>query len=238
MMKVLKSKSQIRNARRLMRARGISCADSGWKLHLRNVLHSNTFVLGDELKSWDVLSTSEFVSRTVGQQAAVLDIGCYGSEILPVLHRLGYSNLTGVDLNRNLRRMPYPDEIRYEVADFMCTPFEAEEYSVITAISVIEHGFRPAPLLTEISRLLKPGGYFIASFDYWPEKISTEGVKFFDMDWQIFSKAEVLELVSQADSRGLKPVGDLDLDAAERPIDCAGKSYTFGWLVLRKMDQE
>lgn len=26
------------------------------------------------------------------------------------------------------------------------------------------------------SRLLRPGGLFIASFDYWPEKIVTDGI--------------------------------------------------------------
>ena len=145
-----------------------------------------------------------------------------------------YTNLTGVDLNPRIKKMPFAGPIRYEVADFMATPFSDVSFGAITAISVIEHGFNSDRLLREISRLLRPGGYFIASFDYWPEKIDTTGTKIFGMDWTIFSREEVLDLVSRAKGYGLEPVGDIALDAGDRVIHWGGKEYTFGWMTLRK----
>ena len=160
--------------------------------------------------------------------------GAYASEILSVLHRMKYSNLTGVDLNPRIREMPFADPIRYEVADFMATPFPDGSFGAITAISVIEHGFRSERLLREISRLLRPGGYFIASFDYWPEKVDTTGMDIFCMDWRIFSKAEVLAFIEEARGYDLSSCGEIDLEAEEKVIHWGGKDYTFAWLALRK----
>ena len=130
--------------------------------------------------------------------------------------------------------MPYADSIRYVAADFTRTPFENEEFDVVTSTSVIEHGFNGTALLTEMARLLRPAGYFIASFDYWPEKIDTSGVPFFGMDWKIFSQQEVLAFIEEARNYNLFPCGKIDLTANEKPVDYEGRQYTFAWLVLRK----
>src|SRR5439155_13891265 len=98
--------------------------------------------------------------------------------LLSILHNLHYSNLTGIDLNPDVKKMPHADAVRYEVANFMHTQFKNEEFQAISAISVIEHGFNSHQLLAEISRLLRPGGYFVTSFDYWPNKVDTGGTSF------------------------------------------------------------
>jgi SAM-dependent methyltransferase len=190
--------------------------------------------LGDIVKSWDVLKAASFLRDHLSPEIPVLDVGAYASEILPVLHRMKHSNLTGVDLNPRIKEMPFADHIRYEVSDFMATPFPDGSFGAITAISVIEHGFQSARLLREISRLLRPGGYFIASFDYWPEKVDTTGIDLFGMDWRIFSKEEVLALLEKAREYGLSPCGEIDLDAKEKVIHSGGKEYTFAWLALQK----
>ena len=190
--------------------------------------------VGDMVKSRDVLSTLDFLESHVQKNEPILDIGCYASEAIVALHKLGYSNLIGADLNVNLRKMPHQDTIRYEIIDFTHTRFETASFQAITSISVIEHGFDGQALLKEMSRLLKPGGYFIASFDYWPEKIDTTGIKYFGMDWKIFSKDEIVDFINEAAGYGLFPAGEMMYSVKNKPIDFGGKQYTFVWLVLKK----
>lgn len=236
-MLVLQDKLEISKARQVLDKKGASHVDpldSRLKSIMRKLGLVNGVVMGDMVKSWDVLATVNFVENNVTKSEPILDIGCFCSEILASLHKIGYSNLTGADLNQDLKKMPYQDSIRYEVVNFMHTKFEDSSFKVITSISVIEHDFNAQSLLKEVSRLLLPGGYFIASFDYWPDKIDTTGTRFFGMDWKIFSKDEVRQFVSDAAAYGLTPVGEMEYATKDKPIDCAGKQYTFGWLVLTK----
>ena len=231
---VLRGKSEIDAARVALRRMGASCI-APWPVPLlRRLGILGGITLGDRLKSWDILKSATFLADRLPRKAPVLDIGAYASEILCTLHRLGFTSLSGVDLNPGIREMPYAGAIRYEVADFMRTPFEDGSFDAVTAISVIEHGLDAPRLLGEVSRLLRPGGYFVASFDYWPEKIDTGGVRIFGMDWTIFSREEVLKFIGQAGDHGLAPVGEIALDAEERVVSWGGKSYTFGWLALQK----
>ena len=231
---VLQNKAQIDQARAVLLERRLSGSES-WLRHVARQLGiDRTVKVGDEIKSWDVLKTAMFIEHHVKRDEPILDIGTYASEIHCIFHRMGYTHLTGVDLNPDIGLMPYADIIRYVKSDFMHTPFEDGSFAAITSISVIEHGFNAPALLAEMSRLLRPGGYFIASFDYWPEKINTSDTPFFGMDWKIFSKAEVLAFVQGASAYGFVPCGELHLDASEKPISCANRDYTFGWLALQK----
>jgi SAM-dependent methyltransferase len=137
-------------------------------------------------------------------------------------------------MNPDLSKMPYSDQIRYEISDFMKTPFQDASFRAITAISVIEHGFCSDALLKELSRLLMPGGFFIASFDYWPEKIDTSTIKLFGMDWRIFSERDLNDFVQEASEYGFSPVGKINHTAGDKVIHWGGQQYTFGWLVLEK----
>ena len=180
------------------------------------------------------LKTVAFIEKNVLKSDPVLDIGAFASELLYVLHHLQYANLTGVDLNPDIKKMAYSDLVRYEVSDFMDTPFEAGSFAAITAMSVIEHGFNGKLLLAEASRVLRPRGYFIASFDYWPEKVDTSGISIFGMDWKIFSEQEVQAFLDEAANYDLYPHGEINLQGQQRPIRSADRDYTFAWLVLQK----
>jgi len=234
--KVLQQKSEIKDARHELRRRGVSYLTANRLISLiYNRLGLKRIIpVGHISKSWDVLATADFVQAHLPVTAPILDIGAFASEIICVLHRLKYTNLTGIDLNPNVVRMPYAGKIRYKAADFMHTHFADGAFAAITAISVIEHGIQRSALLKEITRLLRPGGYFIASFDYWPDKINTSGSNMFGMDWCIFSREEVLALLDEAKGYGLSPCGPVKLEVTEPMIEFAGKSYTFAWLVLQK----
>jgi len=233
-LEVLQNKSQVYKARQELVKKGASVVDSLFRAILRHVGIVEGIAVGDKLKSWDVLLTLNFIEQKVAYEEPILDIGCYASEIIVALHRVGYSHLAGVDLNSELFCMPHQDVILYEVADFMCTNFESASFRAITSISVVEHGFQAGGLLQEMGRLLKPGGYFIASFDYWPQKIDTNGIRFFGQDWNIFSEEDVHNFIKAAANYSLFPVGELKYSAKDRVINCGGRRYTFAWLVLEK----
>jgi len=233
---VLKSRSEVDIARAELRRRGLSCLDPWWLRKLREHHVLKGVNVGHDIKSWDILKTATFIEKNISKDGPILDVGTYASEILCVLHRLNYSALTGVDLNPEVNLMPYGDSIQYKVADFMNAGFQNEAFEAITAISVIEHGFKSQPLLKAVSSLLRPGGYFIASFDYWPDKIDTSGIDMFGLDWRIFSKTEVLTFMDEAREYNLVPYGPVNLEANAPVMNWVGRSYyTFAWLVLSKI---
>jgi SAM-dependent methyltransferase len=238
MMQVLQTRQQIADARRRLSARNVSTLESPLKFSVKQGLRRIGIdpgpSVGDWIKSWDVERTLDFIAQHVPPDQPILDIGCYSSEVLVALHRMGFKDLHGADLNPRLRRMPHADAIDYRVTDFMHSGFSDGSFAAVTAISVIEHGFNGPRLFSEVSRLLKSGGYFIASFDYWPEKIDTTGTTFFDLDWRIFSAQEVEGMLVEAARHGLVPVAALDLQAREKAIEHGGFRYTFGWFVLEK----
>jgi len=231
---VLKSRTDILEARAEMRRRGIDCATPRIASALRRIGLMPGIVLGDREKSWDVLRTVRYLEQAVPKDAPVLDIGAYASEVPCALLRAGYADLTGIDLNPDVRSMPHADRIRYVIGNFLETPFRDGAFRAVTATSVIEHGFDGGKLLAELARLIQPGGYFLASIDYWPEKVDTAGIRAFGMDWRIFSEADLRDFLLEAKRFGFSPSGELDFTARDRTVSWMGKRYTFAWIALRK----
>lgn len=234
--RVLQRKRQVDEARSELRRRRISCLSGPlpYRYILRKLGARIPAAVGYRIKSWDVLATVSYIEEHLPRTAQILDLGANTSEILAILHRLGYTDLVGVDVAPEVARMPYPDSIRYVEADFMRTGFDDASFDALTSISAIEHGYDGEALFRECARLLKPDGHLILSFDYWPEKIDTTGTLMYGMTWRIFSRQEAVELIETARKHGFEPTGSIDLDAADRVVQWGKWKYTFAWLALRK----
>lgn len=236
---VLQNEKQIHEARRILDDRGLSAMTGARNSAIKRLISrsriADPLIIGDVRKSWDILATVRFIEDRFPKDASILDIGCYGSEALLAMHNAGFTNLSGVDLDPRIRNMPHQDSIRYVTGNFMATPFEDESFDAITAISVIEHGYDGPRLLSEMSRLLKPGGTFLASVDYWQDKIDTGNTRYFDMSWLLFSAEDVQALIAEAAKHRLRPVGDLQFSGSDRTIEHGGYEYTFAWLALEKL---
>lgn len=222
-------------ARMEMRRRGLDFLTPRMARLLRRVHLISGVNVGLRQKSWDVLKAVQFVEAHVDKTTPVLDLGASTSEVLVSLRKAGFSDLTGIDLDPELKRMPYGESIKYVTGDFTQQAFPPEAFGAITAISVIEHGYCGPKLFGAVSRILKPGGYFVGSTDYWPDKIDTSGVLVYGLDWRIFSKRELLELVGEARKHGLVPVGQANLGTPEATVHWLKRNYTFAWFAFQKV---
>ncbi|MEK6879802.1 MAG: methyltransferase domain-containing protein, partial [Nanoarchaeota archaeon] len=127
----------------------------------------------------------------------------------------------------------------YFIGDLMNTPFPDTEFQQICSLSVIEHEISYDRFAKEVSRLLKSGGDCFCSFDYAEPKIKTEGMKLFNLEWNILSKDDVIRLVSEMEKCGLRITSDIDWKLSEAVINpqyCspADVSYTFCILHFKK----
>lgn len=193
----------------------------------------------DVLKSWDVSHALDAIERAgIERSAPVLDMGCYNSEIIYVLHALGYRQIHGCDLNPLCRRLPYWHRVHYRIADLTDTHFPDQFFAAITCLSVIEHGVPLDGLAREVARLLRPGGIFVLTTDYdgtGERHVIAGDVRPFGLDWQVYTEdgfQRVIGVLEQAGLRLLQPE-IVPLTHTERPIIWNQHSYTFVLAVLR-----
>lgn len=234
-MQVLQNYNDVIQSREILKKENISFIDTKIVFLLRKLKIVRNVSIGELNKSWDILNFKNFIFKYLNKYDSILDIGCYGSEILLCLHMLGYKNLSGIDLNDGIFNMPLQKKINYSICDFMNTGFDNNSFKAITAVSVIEHGFNAQKLLSEMSRILKIGGFILISFDYWPDKIDTSKIKLFNMEWNIFSKKEVKSLINQASDYNLKLINKISFDASSKAISHVGFDYTFGIIIFKKI---
>ncbi len=107
----------------------------------------------------------------VPKNERVLDVGCgsamYFHELLA--DTLSPSNIVGIDFSRaalNLAKTNISKEdqfITLSQADARVLPFDDNTFQVILAFEVLEHIWEDDQVVKEFYRVLKPGGYLVAS---------------------------------------------------------------------------
>lgn len=99
----------------------------------------------------------------LGNDGRILDVGCGGGFLSNQLARQGYK-VTGVDLSEeSLKVAKHHDitnSVHYQKADAYKLPYENGTFDVVTAMDFLEHVDRPADVIREFSRVLRPGGLF------------------------------------------------------------------------------
>jgi 2-polyprenyl-3-methyl-5-hydroxy-6-metoxy-1,4-benzoquinol methylase len=89
------------------------------------------------------------------QPGSVLDIGCGLGEFMDMLENKGYK-VCGVDMEKNCEKCAAA--VNIEVSPL---PFEDNMFDIVTSLEVIEHLCDAELYLSEIARVLKPGGILI-----------------------------------------------------------------------------
>jgi SAM-dependent methyltransferase len=191
----------------------------------------------DRNKNWDNYLAIKHTMLRSSLHEPVLDAGAGDeSAFLPGLCEHGFTNLVGINLDRkDDYKAGIREGIRYAYGDITSTPFPSRIFGAIACLSVIEHGVDWKAFLFEMYRILKDDARLFLSFDYWPDKIDTTGLVTHDAAINIFSEAEVFELLDFAEKVGFRLVGSgPDTTVSEPIIFWAGRSYTFMNLLLRK----
>jgi len=175
------------------------------------------------------------------RSSPILDLGCFNSEILWSLRRLGYADLHGCDLNPLCKWMPYWTSVHYKTGDMTRTDYTSRRFQVLTAVSAIEHGVPIAALAREASRLLKPGGVFLITTDYDGTGAAHDTSRdvIFGQSWTIFSRPGLQAVIEEFRAKGLEPVteiADAEWSHATRPVVWNGQNYTFALLAFRRTE--
>ena len=190
------------------------------------------------MKSWDVWMCTSFIREKFGslrEGFSCLDMGAYGSEIPHILLRQGNCEVSVVDLNESIMSRGHGFrrcENIYVGDMYDCSLYGGKRFDIVTSISVFEHGYDLEKVASTVSTVLKPGGHLLMSVDYNATKVDTSSANLFGMPWNIFSREEIIELIERLSRDGIMLVHsenksyDLLLDN-RRPIDWAGRNYTF-----------
>ncbi len=200
----------------------------------------------DPFKNWDLSLIAELVA-SLDRSAPILDVGCGESRcsVLNFLSNMGFTNLTGVDLNINLpdrieqflamrNRGAYRPLYRLRRADATRTGFAGNAFECVVCVSTIEHGVDLKAFFSEMARILRPGGKLFVTTDYWPEPIDVGGRTAWGLPWHIFSHNDIQTLVSLARSSGLLTSGTDVPAPQERTVAWGGAQYTFLALTFQK----
>ena len=95
----------------------------------------------------------------LSQNAPILDVGTSTGTNLRMLRELGYTNVTGVDLNDDALRFCQAKGFQNVRHGNICAlPFEENTFDLVLATDIIEHVDDDDAALKEVLRVVRPGG--------------------------------------------------------------------------------
>jgi SAM-dependent methyltransferase len=113
----------------------------------------------------------------IESEDVVIDLGMGSGYALRALRERGIKRGYGIDGSRkmaeNAREYTSDDGIGYVMGDFEYLPFESDSISHAFSMEAFYYARDPIAALTEIRRVLRPGGTFYCAVDFYEENTST-----------------------------------------------------------------
>lgn len=192
----------------------------------------------DKWKNWDSFLAIHHAGRLLDFDEPVLDAGAcraehYPSVFLPSLKKLGFTNLTGCNIDEK-EDGEVEDGIRYEYCDLERMRYSGKHFAFIACLSTIEHGVDWRKYFLESARILGDGGYLFTSFDYWSTPVDAKGQMAWGVPIRIFTAHDVMQMVVFAGECGLDLMKRPVLTCKNAPVEWMGMRYTFMNLLMKK----
>ena len=114
--------------------------------------------------TWDAAdrqwpSKNELIARLTKPSDAILDVGCGSGGILRHLQGLGYRHLHGLEISRYAIRRLGDEGIKMHYGVLPAIALPQARFDVVIVSQVLEHIIRRRRFLSEVRRVLKPGGH-------------------------------------------------------------------------------
>ena len=198
--------------------------DPGLSARLSKRYDANYFLKGraEYLKRWDhrvakcrrqLLMCLEFAPNA----ATTLDVGCSAGYVLAAAQSLGLKP-TGLAFSAYAAELARERGFPSAAASLTELPFRDASFDIVTAKHTLEHVHTPRKGMSEIARVLKPGGVamiVVPDADYWHLNASPKGSRYFrpeHLGWQHHVYYDVKTL-----GRGLQESG-LELVSVDKAI--------------------
>ena len=141
-----------------------------------------------------------------------LEIGCGNGEVSRYIAKTYMGSVTATDIDSgqidaNLKVKDRISNLTFKVADAVNLPYENDSFDVVISFGVLHHieGWQKA--LSEIDRVLRPGGYIIYAEVIYPEAISDmDKVSRFSFGLEAIDVDEIKEFF---DTNGFKEIHSL-----------------------------
>lgn len=184
-------------------------------------------------KNWDQFLLAQQLQPTP-RNCAILDLGCGDCCTLKFLSALGFTQLSGIDLQ--LSPKSFTNSYQLYQGDLTNTLFAEQSFDWAISISVIEHGVDLTAFFKEVYRILKPQGMLFVTTDYWETKVEVDAtIRPFGLDWQIFSKAQVEHAIAIAHSCGFQLKQNQPIPTCtDKTVTWYNKDYTFIALTFQR----
>lgn len=122
--------------------------------------------------NWKGLKSRQIIDRLRPREdELVLDVGCGLGTLLSTMHSIYRTRGVGIDFSHAGMKAAIssnPCDNDYHVADALMLPFRDESFDLAVSYDVIEHVTEPRRFVSEMARVLKPGGRLLI---YTPSRI-------------------------------------------------------------------
>jgi SAM-dependent methyltransferase len=106
-----------------------------------------------------------YAGRGLGAGSRVMDLGCGRGDSVDLFRSLQPDvDWVGVDIEKSAEVAErVRSDARFVSFDGQSLPFDEESFDFVYCKQVLEHARRPEPLVAEVARVLRPGGWFAGS---------------------------------------------------------------------------